>query len=208
MKITQFTGGPCETNCYLVALPEGNLLIDATEGVADYFKKTKIDMLFLTHAHFDHVMDAAKIVREHGCSAVMHEITEELIADTGLLRRYGLDIEIEPLKATQHLIEGVGLMLLGKKFDLYEVPGHCPGSICLHDAENGILYGGDVLFAGGVGRWDLPGGDRDLLLSGIRNKLLPLPPATRVLSGHGPETTIGVEKETNPYISCFAAGDV
>ena len=200
MKITQFTGGPCETNCYLVALPEGNLLIDATEGAAHYFAKIKIDMLLLTHAHFDHVMDAARIVREHGCPAVMHATTEELLADTGLLRRYGLDIEIEPVVATCYLKEGPGLMLLGKKFDLYEVPGHCPGSICLVDEENGILYGGDVLFAGGVGRWDLPGGDRDLLLNGIRKKLLPLPAATRVLSGHGPETTIGIEAATNVYL--------
>lgn len=200
MKITQFTGGPCETNAYLVELPEGNLLIDAPEGAASYFQKIPIDMLVLTHGHFDHVMDAAKIVRERGCPILMHETTEQILADTGLLRRLGLDIEIEPVKATRYLKEGAEEVLLGQKFALYEVPGHCPGSICLYDQEHEIIYGGDVLFAGGVGRWDLPGGDRDLLLSGIKKKLLTLPLSTRLLSGHGPETTIGEEASTNGYL--------
>lgn len=200
MKIRQFTGGPCETNAYLVELPEGRLLIDAPEGAAAYFKEMPIDMLLLTHGHFDHVMDAAKIVRERACPILMHETTEKILADRGLLRRFGLDIEIEPTKATRYLEEGSGHVLLGQEFDLFEVPGHCPGSICLYDVVEGILFGGDVLFEGGVGRWDLPGGDRDLLLQGIKKKLLPLPPLTRILSGHGPETTMGAEAAGNPYL--------
>ena len=200
-KITRFTGGPVETHSYLVSLPEGNLLIDATEGAADYFKDMPIDLLVLTHGHFDHVMDAAKIVREKKCAIAMHRITEELIADKNLFRRFGLDIEVEPVKATQLHEEGPSQVFLGTSFDLFEVPGHCPGSICLYDPEAKILYGGDVLFAGGVGRWDLPGGDRALLLDGIRKKLLILPDQTRVLAGHGPETSIGVEALTNPYIA-------
>ncbi|MFZ4115332.1 MAG: MBL fold metallo-hydrolase [Chthoniobacterales bacterium] len=198
--ITSFTGGPVETNSYLVALPEGNLLIDAPEGAAAYFKEHSIDLLLLTHGHFDHVMDAAKIARQHGCPVVMHQTTEEIIADTGLLRRYGLDFEVEPVKVSQYLVEVPSQLLLGHSFTILEVPGHCPGSICLYDPTAGLLYGGDVLFAGGVGRWDLPGGGRELLLDGIRKKLLPLPQETRVLSGHGPETTIGAEARSNPYL--------
>jgi glyoxylase-like metal-dependent hydrolase (beta-lactamase superfamily II) len=130
----------------------------------------------------------------------MHRTTEEIVADTGLLRRYGLDFEVEPVKASQYLAEVPSQMLLGHSFAIFEVPGHCPGSICLYDAAAGLLYGGDVLFAGGVGRWDLPGGDRELLLEGIQKKLLSLPPETRVLAGHGSETTIGAEARSNPYL--------
>lgn len=195
-----FTGGDLETNSYLIPGPEGAILIDAPEGSALAFRDQKISLLVLTHGHFDHVWDAAQIARFHGCPVAMHQITEEMLADRGILRRLGIDLEVEPVEAAMKLSEGKGQILFGHIFDIYEVPGHCPGSICLHDTEGGILYGGDVLFAGGVGRWDLPGGDRDLLLSEIREKLLPLPPQTMVFPGHGPSTTIGRESLSNPYL--------
>ncbi len=203
-NITRFTGGPVSTHAYLVSLPEGNLLVDAPEGAAAYFQDVPISLLVLTHGHFDHVMDAAKLVREKKCAIAMHPTTEALLADRDLFKRYGLQIEIEPVKASSYLSEAPHQMLLGKSFDIYEVPGHCPGSICLYDKTgadgDGVVFGGDVLFAGGVGRWDLPGGDRELLLSGIRSKLLSLPYPTRVLPGHGPETSIGREALSNPYL--------
>lgn len=195
-----FTGGVLETNSYLVQCPEGNLLIDAPEGAAEAFSGVPISLLLLTHGHYDHVWDAAAVVRKHGCPVAMHPITETMLADNGLLRRFGIDLEVEPVNADLKLHEGASQLLLGRSFDLYEVPGHCPGSICIHDAEARHLFGGDVLFSGGVGRWDLPGGDRDLLLSGIRTKLLPLPGETMVLPGHGPHTTIHREKTANPYL--------
>lgn len=195
-----FTGGALETNSYLIACPEGNLLVDAPQGAAEAFRNSPVSLLVLTHGHFDHVWDAAEVARLHGCPVAMHRTTEEMLADRGLLRRFGLDLEVEPVTASRLLQEGKGTDLLGRVFDLYEVPGHCPGSVCLHDRSAGRLYGGDVLFAGGVGRWDLPGGDRDLLLSGIRGKLLPLPADTVVHPGHGPRTTIGQEMRSNPYL--------
>ena len=255
-KIDRFTGGPVETHAYLVTLPEGNLLVDAPEGAADYFRDVPIDLLILTHSHFDHVMDAAKIVREKKCGAAMHRTTEEHLADKMLNKRFGLPIEIEPVKATTYLEESKQQNILGALFDIFEVPGHCPGSICLYNGPatnlssrstdvancgvapvlasssindtlsrcatkapgtsstsatlkpgSKILFGGDVLFAGGVGRWDLPGGDGKLLIDGIRKKLLTLPPETRVLPGHGPETTIGMEAKTNGYLrGCLEKG--
>ncbi len=201
ISFTRFTGGPVETHAYLVTLPEGNLLIDAPEGAADYFRDVPVDLLLLTHSHFDHVMDAAKIVREKKCGAAMHRTTEEHLADKMLNKRFGLPIEIEPVKATTYLEESKQQNILGALFDIFEVPGHCPGSICLYNAPANILFGGDVLFAGGVGRWDLPGGDGKLLIAGIRKKLLTLPPETRVLPGHGPETTVGIEAQTNGYLT-------
>ena len=85
-------------------------------------------------------------------------------------------------------------------FEIFEVPGHSPGSLCFLQRESQLLIGGDVLFAGGVGRWDLPGGDGELLFAGIREKLFPLGDGITVLPGHGPTTTIGVERQTNPFV--------
>lgn len=195
-----FTGGALETNSYLIPCPEGNILIDAPEGADEAFRDIPISMLLLTHGHYDHVWDAAVVARHHGCPVAMHPVTESMLADRNLLRRFGIDLEVEPVNAGIKLLEGSSQKLLGHSFDIFEVPGHCPGSLCIHDAEADLLFCGDVLFAGGVGRWDLPGGDRDLLLSGISKKLLPLPDRTVVLPGHGPSTTIGEEKAKNPYL--------
>jgi glyoxylase-like metal-dependent hydrolase (beta-lactamase superfamily II) len=194
-----FTGGNLETNCYLIPCPEGNILVDAPEGSATAFEQKKVSLLLLTHGHFDHVWDAASLASRQECPVVMHSVTQDIVNDRNLLRRIGLDLEVTPVTATSFLSEGQ-ITLLGKTFSIFEVPGHCPGSICLYDSQDGLLYGGDVLFAGGVGRWDLPGGDRDLLIGGIRSKLLTLPPETLVLPGHGPSTTIGREKTSNPYL--------
>jgi glyoxylase-like metal-dependent hydrolase (beta-lactamase superfamily II) len=194
-----FTGGNLETNSYLIPCPEGNLLVDAPEGAAAAFAQKSVSLLFLTHGHFDHVWDAAELVAQQGCPVLMHPVTQEIVNDRNLLRKIGLDLEVTPVAATSFLSEGP-ITLLGKNFHLFEVPGHCPGSVCLYDSQEGLVYGGDVLFAGGVGRWDLPGGDRDLLIEGIRSKLLPLPAETIVLPGHGPTTTIGREKLSNPYL--------
>ncbi len=195
-----FTGGDLETNSYLIACKEGNMLVDAPEGSLEAFSNTPVALLLLTHGHFDHVWDAAKIARRHGCRVAMHATTEAMLADRNLLRRFGLDLEVEPVAADILLMEGAAQNLLGNPFDLFEVPGHCPGSLCLYDPNRAALFGGDVLFASGVGRWDLPGGDRDVLLGGIKTKLLPLPSPTVVYPGHGPATTIGIEKKNNPYL--------
>lgn len=194
-----FTGGNLETNSYLIPCPEGNILVDAPEGAGDAFEQRNVSLLLLTHGHFDHVWDAAKLAELQECPVVMHPVTQEIVNDRNLLRRIGLDLEVTPVAASSFLSEGP-VTLLGKTFIIFEVPGHCPGSICLYDSQDGLLYGGDVLFAGGVGRWDLPGGDRDQLIGGIRSKLLPLPSGTVVLPGHGPSTTIGREKISNPYL--------
>ncbi|MEI6321924.1 MAG: MBL fold metallo-hydrolase [bacterium] len=199
-SLKMFTGGALQTNAYLLACPDGNILIDAPEGTANAMRNIPISLLVLTHGHYDHVWDAAEIARIHNCPVAMHATTEEMLADRNLLRRFGLDLEVEPVAASHLLKEGKGARLLGQTFDLLEVPGHCPGSLCLYTETGGMLFGGDVLFAGGVGRWDLPDGDRDLLLRGINTKLVPLPPSTIVYPGHGPSTTIGDERRSNPYL--------
>ena len=91
--------------------------------------------------------------------------------------------------------------LLGAPVRIYHIPGHCPGSLCIHLLDEKVIVVGDVLFHEGVGRWDLPGGDKDALLHGIRRKLLALDDNIEVLPGHGPATTIGWERSYNPFLA-------
>jgi glyoxylase-like metal-dependent hydrolase (beta-lactamase superfamily II) len=195
-----FTGGPLETNAYFFKTPSGNLLFDAPQGSDEFFAPEKIDWLVLTHGHFDHVMDAAKIQRRHGCRVAFHSDTVPMLADGSFFKKHGFDIQYEACQPDVLLEEGETDALCGLKMICLHVPGHCPGSLCFYFPSDGLLVGGDVLFREGVGRWDLPGGDGPLLFDGIRKKLFTLDAPTRVLPGHGPETTIGHEIEWNPYV--------
>ena len=194
-----FSGGIFDTNAYLLDLPEGRVLFDAPQGADEAFAGEKLDVLFLTHGHFDHVADAAAIQRRHGCRILMHELTVPMVTNADFFRSWGFGFEVEPV-ASYELVQEGPLDFLGESVEIFHVPGHCPGSLCLWMPERGILVGGDVLFDGGVGRWDLPGGDYRVLMDGIRRKLLGLPAETVVLPGHGGPTTIGREAAGNPYL--------
>lgn len=194
-----FTGGPLDTNAILVHAPCGKILFDAPQGADAAFAKLKLDMLILTHGHFDHVSDAAAIARRHRCPVLMHPLTVPMVTDREFFRKWGFALEIEPVKPTE-LVEEGSRDLLGLPATLFHVPGHCPGSLCTLFPTGKFMVGGDVLFAGGVGRWDLPGGDYDTLLSGIREKLLPLDDNIVVLPGHGPPTSLGRERRSNPFL--------
>jgi glyoxylase-like metal-dependent hydrolase (beta-lactamase superfamily II) len=200
MRIETFTGGIFDTNCFL--LPEHGILIDAPQDAADWLARRggKIGLLLLTHGHIDHVVDAARIQREHGCQVGYHRDSIPLLTDRNFFKQLGFGWEIEPVRADFLIAETEHVDLAGVPFRVLEVPGHCPGSLCFFATQPRVLFGGDVLFAGGVGRWDLPGGDRELLFSGIREKVMALGDDVRVLPGHGPATTIGAERRTNPYL--------
>jgi glyoxylase-like metal-dependent hydrolase (beta-lactamase superfamily II) len=200
----RFTGGFFQTNAYALATPAGGrLLIDAPEGAAEWVRARgwKLDTLLLTHAHVDHIQDAAAIVREHGCRLYYHVDGVPLLIDTEAYRRYGLSIEFEPVTGGEFITESPDAEFAGLHFRVLYVPGHCPGSLCFYDVPGGQLFAGDVLFAGSIGRTDLPGGDTALLLAGIRAHLLPLPDAVVVYPGHGPATTIGEERASNPFLA-------
>lgn len=195
-----FTGGPFATNCFLIEAPEGNILFDAPEGADAHFAEAKVDLLILTHGHWDHVADAAAIKRRHGCRVLCHLDTRMMITEEDFFERQGFPMRIVPVTPDELLTEGAGQKFLGLSLDVLEVPGHCPGSLCFYEPKSGILIGGDVLFCGGIGRWDLPGGDGDLLRRGIQKKILTLPESTEVWPGHGPSTTVGQEKAANPFL--------
>jgi glyoxylase-like metal-dependent hydrolase (beta-lactamase superfamily II) len=201
MRIETFTGGVFDTNCFL--LPDHGILIDAPQDAAEWLARTgdKVALLLLTHGHIDHVVDAARIKQEHGCRVGYHRDSIPLLTDRSFFKQFGFGWEIEPVEADFLIAETERTEFAGVAFRVLEVPGHCPGSLCFFGLADRVLFGGDVLFAGGVGRWDLPGGDGDLLFAGIREKVLPLGDDVRVLPGHGPATTIGVERRTNPYLA-------
>lgn len=201
LNLDTFTGGVFDTNCFF--LPESGILIDAPQDAAAWLKQRgyRVKTLLLTHGHIDHVWDAAKIQKEHGCAVGYHPETEPMITEADFFKKFGFGWEVDPVQPGIAIDETDALTIEGIDFRVLLVPGHCPGSLCfLHKGEN-ILFGGDVLFAGGVGRWDLPGGDRDLLFKGIREKLFLLDDDVTVLPGHGPATKIGIEKVSNPFLA-------
>jgi hydroxyacylglutathione hydrolase len=202
MEYETFCGGIFETNCYLLQAPEGPILIDAPDGACQWLESRRIElrMLLLTHGHFDHIPDVAKIKRRFNCPIGCHPETVPMISDPNFFRDFEFQLEIEPTKP-DFLIEATSSRdFLGAEMQVLEVPGHCQGSLCFLSRPDKLLVGGDVLFASGVGRWDLPGGDGDLLFAGIKSKLFPLGDDITVLPGHGPPTTIGQERRTNPFV--------
>jgi hydroxyacylglutathione hydrolase len=203
MTYHTFTGGLFDTNCYLVDVPEGAILFDAPEGSCAWLRQrgTDLKMLILTHGHIDHVQDVASIKKAFLCPIGCHPETVPMISDPAFFRRFGFGFDLEPTNADFLINETLERDFLGLKLQVLEVPGHCPGSLCFLDAPGKVLIGGDVLFAGGVGRWDLPGGDADLLFQGIKTKLFALGDEVTVLPGHGEPTTIGAERRSNPFVS-------
>ena len=199
--LDSFTGGVFDTNCFF--LPGPNILIDAPQDTAAWLKEGghRVELLLLTHGHIDHVWDAARIQQEHSCAVAYHPETEPMVTQRDFFREFGFGWEIEPVSGGVHLKETASVILQGIDFQILYVPGHSPGHLCFLWKAQNILFGGDVLFAGGVGRWDLPGGDRDLLFRGIGEKVFTLGDDVTVMPGHGPATKVGLERRTNPYVS-------
>lgn len=204
LKISSFTGGIAATNGYLVETAESAFLVDAPEGMAAWLRaqgKTAVPTLLLTHLHFDHVQDAAAIQRELGAKVYAYaDFSKELTLEFLMAFVSGTRFEVAPFKVDQ-LLKGVpSVMAGGLIWQVAHVPGHSADSITFYNADAGLVFDGDVLMAGGMGRCDFPGGSEELLLAGIEEHLMKLPDETVVWPGHGPETTIGTERETNPYL--------
>lgn len=210
MTIEVFTGGAFQTNGYLVQAGDTRILVDAPEGASAWLAAREMppDALLFTHLHYDHVVDAAAIQSRFDCPLWSHSDPDpDLTLETLLQQMPGPDFTIEPftidrLLAGEESVE-IGSLLL----DLLWVPGHSPDSLCFRwqpgddDGTPGpVVFGGDVLFRDSIGRTDFPHGDHQQLLSGIREKLYPLPGETVVYPGHGPSTTIGHERLSNPYV--------
>jgi len=188
-----------QTNAYLLGENDRCILIDAPLGVGDWLKNegAKPTDILLTHQHYDHVEGLAELadqgIRVHAYSPHSQELTLEL-----LLQQSGVPLTVTPY-TVDHLLEGeTSLKVSDWTFTLEHIPGHSLDSVAF--ISGAYAFAGDTLFSGGVGRADLPGGDMELLIRGIREKLLTLNDSTMVLSGHGPTTTIAEERATNIYL--------
>lgn len=203
LEIQSFIGGIFETNGYVVRAPEGDLLVDAPTGALGWLEQEgrRPAMLLITHGHLDHVDDAAKIVRRYGCPLGCHRDTVPMLTDPKFFHRFGFNLEVEPVQPSFLIEETESARVLGLDFKVLLVPGHCPGSLCFYHQPSANLFSGDVLFAGSIGRTDLPGGNYRELIQGLHEKVLRLPDETRVLPGHGPFTTIGTERRANPFLN-------
>jgi len=202
--------GPIQTNAYLLTQPSTReaVLVDAPEGVWALVEpllraeKCRLGDLWLTHGHWDHTQGAAEVVRGTGARVLAHRDGRRLIETPEVMRPLlPPGLAVEPVKVDQWLEDGQVLDALGEKVSVGHVPGHCPGSLMFHFPVARAAFVGDALFRGGVGRWDLPGGDFGQLERSIRTRIYTLPDATVVYSGHGEPTSVGEEKAGNPYVS-------
>lgn len=201
MKITSYTGGFVQTNGYLVETPDGNILIDAPEGIAAWVAQrgVRVDDVLLTHQHYDHVTDAAALGVLGAKLHALEEYSKDLTLESAA-RGWGLPISVPPYQINVLFEMGKPLKLAGLEISLAHIPGHSLDSVTFHLVGHGVVFSGDTLFAGSIGRTDLPGGSTTQLLDGIARHLMTLAPETRILPGHGPGTTIGEEAMENPYL--------
>ena len=156
--------------------------------------------LLNTHAHWDHYWDNAEIQRLTGAKFGIHAESAPLLK-LPQARMCGLDADIPVSTPDFFLTENVPVIVGDLKFEVLHCPGHCPGSVALFERKERVVFTGDVLFAGTIGRTDLPGGDFDQLVDSIRRQLLPLGDDVQVYAGHGPVTTIGRERRANPFLT-------
>ncbi len=198
VKIETYVGGMLQTNAYLVENGGDRFLVDAPQGAASFVEalENKPTHLLLTHQHFDHSADVSAL-QEMGLTL----IAGEHYNDDFILRERGLPfgIHVPPFAVDEVILKG-NLVIGDTTLEIRHVPGHSPDSIVFYSQEHGIVFGGDTLFAGGIGRPDLPGGNYEVLMSGIQEHLMALPGETLIYPGHGPETTIAAEARGNGYL--------
>lgn len=201
MEILCFEMTPFIENCYVVRdngealiIDPGEVTAELLEAIEGYTVKTVVN----THCHCDHCGGNAEILQKTGAELICHK------AELGLLRglpqqgmMFGVPFDPSP-DPDRFIKEGDTVSVGGTTFDVREAPGHSPGHIVL--VGEGFVISGDVLFAGSIGRTDLPGGNYNQLIHSIKTKLFTLPDETVVYNGHGPTTTIGVERRSNPFL--------
>jgi len=208
LEIVTFTLGPAQTNAYLIADLEGReaAVIDpAWDGhliLAEAERRGwRIAHLWYTHAHFDHIGGAGAIANALNPLPLvaLHPADHVLWRAEGGAPLFGFKIDPGP-EPTIDLGDGQVLKLGNTRLEVRFTPGHTPGHCVFYSAVDNVCFCGDLIFAGSVGRTDLPGGDGDALAASIKSKIFTLPDQTRLLSGHGPETTVGEERHSNPFV--------
>ena len=232
MLIAGFPAGPWGTNCYVAATGAGAECVvvdpgkDAAAGVAQVVEEYRLKpvAVLVTHGHIDHMWCVAPVAGTYDATAYVHADDRHLLADpmTGISRETAAMLlggrhEFAEPDAVTEIADGDVLELAGLRLTVDHTPGHTPGSITFrtpYDEPRGaagsdvseVLFSGDLLFAGSIGRTDLPGGDHGQMLRSLTDKVLTLPDDVVVLPGHGEQTSIGQERATNPYLLQLAGG--
>jgi len=211
--VAGFPAGSFATNCYVVAPGPGQECVvidpgqDAVRGVEDLLREHRLRpvAVLLTHGHIDHIWSVVPVCGAHGVPAYIHPADRDLLSDParGLSLAVGQQLfggltftepdDVRELSGTD------SVSMAGLDFTIDVAPGHTPGSVTFRPSDE-VIFSGDLLFAGSIGRTDLPGGDFDEMMRSLVRVVLPLPDDMTVLSGHGPATTVGRERQTNPYL--------
>ncbi|WP_294348675.1 MBL fold metallo-hydrolase [Sphingobacterium sp.] len=210
LTIKSFTFNPYQENTYLLYNESGDVIIidpgmygeheqqEVVSFVAD--NKLRPKLLLNTHCHIDHVLGNNFVHEKYGLLPQFHEgEVPILVAVQNYAPQMGIRYDISPIGET-FLNDGDTIYLENDELKVILAPGHSPAHICFYSAHQKFLIGGDVLFRNSIGRTDLPGGNHQQLLDSIKSKLYTLPDDTIVYPGHGPSTTIGFEKNSNPFI--------
>ena len=211
MKILRGVFSPIEVNTYIITGNDNEcIIIDC--GCYGRAEEKKLEemlatrglkpvMLIDTHCHLDHVFGNSFLLERYGLRSWFHEGDKHnyLNAPKHSLM-FGLSMEAPP-EPEGYLADGQEITAAGVTLKVIHVPGHSPGGIALYSESDAVVFTGDALFAGSIGRSDLPGGDHEQLIENIRSRLFTLPPETVVYPGHGPQTTVGQEMNGNPFFS-------
>jgi glyoxylase-like metal-dependent hydrolase (beta-lactamase superfamily II) len=216
MLVAGFPADAFGTNCYLIATGEGEqcLVVDPGIGILDqldeHLSKYRLTpaAVLLTHGHLDHTFSVAPVCGARGITAYIHPGDRALLADPAkalsmdLTALFGGRLPYAEPDDVAEMVDGTGLQIAGVSISVAHAPGHTGGSVLFHldGMDQPHCFSGDVLFAGSIGRTDLPGGDTAVMMASLRHKILPLADDTVVLPGHGPLTTIGRERATNPFL--------
>jgi hydroxyacylglutathione hydrolase len=208
MILEKLTVGPFQENCYIVgdeATGTGALFDPGDEAarISLAVEQTNLEIaqIIVTHAHIDHVGAVATLVDEYACPVLMHAEAEPMLKQLPN-QALMMGLRFGKVLAVDGYIEDEEVVKVGDlSFTALYTPGHAPGHLAFYSSDEGVVISGDALFAGSVGRVDLPGGSMEVLMQSINERLLTLPDETVVHSGHGPDTTIGEERAGNPFLT-------
>jgi hydroxyacylglutathione hydrolase len=208
MILERLIVGMLQTNCYLLGDPHSRQAVVIDPGgdvdrIAVRLKHHQLELVNIlnTHGHFDHVLDAWALKERLGGKVVLHASDKAILQDrsVGLVGMFSA-LKKSPKGAIDLWVrEGDHIQVGGLRLEVIETPGHTPGHVSYYLSEANIIFVGDTLFAGSIGRTDFPGGSYDQLIRSVRTKIFPLVDSTVVYPGHGPETTVGQEKRSNPF---------
>ncbi len=209
MEVETLTVGAFGSNCFLMANKAGDALVidpgDEADRIIDALRtrQWRVAAYLITHGHVDHVSALAAVHRAFPAPVAMHPVDAAWAFSERNAMPPLYDVPEAPSQIDRSIAEGQTWEDIGLRYHVLEVPGHSPGHVAFHFPDQALLFSGDVIFQGTVGRTDLPGGDSRVLTQSLR-RLVTLPDDTRIFCGHGPDTVLAEEKRINPFMKYFA----